>query len=458
MHAGTGTSRSLLLILFATIAVLAAPGTSLAQDVSGVPPGSGPGESQGALSAAAEPASEQGDTVAQAAGEPTLENSVEAAEPGPKRRLISWNEYEGPIFTIKFGGGFLYEIAGYSQDDESKEQFSLEPDHKTRDFRFILNGRLPVFKRKVTWCAGIMYDAPNDQWLVRQTGIMIAVPELRGHVFIGRQKEGFSLNKIMVGYDGWTMERATINDATIPILADGIRWMGYVEKHGILWNLGYFNDFVSHGQSFSSHSSQVVARLAWLPIRNDKDLLHLGVMARYGTPEDHKLQSRSRPEAFPAPYFVDTSKFDAVATRMGGYEFYYRKGSLLFASEYWFNSVNSQSQSHPLFHGGDVAVIWAITGETRVYNTVGGYFRALSPAKPVFQGGPGGWEVVLRYSRIDLDSGPVRGGQFGRITPMVNWYLSDHVRLEMAYGYGHLDRFEREGNTHFFQSRIQLQF
>jgi hypothetical protein len=34
---------------------------------------------------------------------------------------------------------------------------------------------------------------------------------------------------------------------------------------------------------------------------------------------------------------------------------------------------------------------------------------------------------------------------------MVNWHLSDNVRLEMAYGYGHLNRFDLKGNTHFFQ-------
>ena len=40
----------------------------------------------------------------------------------------------------------------------------------------------------------------------------------------------------MVGYGGWTMERATISDASIPILADGIKWLGYSPKHKFLWN------------------------------------------------------------------------------------------------------------------------------------------------------------------------------------------------------------------------------
>jgi len=60
-------------------------------------------------------------------------------------------------------------------------------------------------------------------------------------------------------------------------------------------------------------------------------------------------------------------------------------------------------------------------------------------------------------SYIDLDSGSLQGGRFWRLTPMVNWYLSDHVRLEMTYGYGTLDRFELRGKTHFFQTRLQLQ-
>ena len=393
----------------------------------------------------------------------TLENDIEAgeAQEEPRRKLVHWNEYHGPYFTGRFGAGFLIEMVAYAQDKESKQQFALHPEGKLRDFRFILGGKLfPKLERSITWCAGIMYDGPNHAWLIRQTGVMIAVPELWGHLFIGRAKEGFSLNKVMVGYDGWTMERSTMNDATIPILADGVKWLGYSRKHGFLWNLGYFNDVFSKGQSFSSYSSQEVARLIWLPVHSDerRTLFHLGVNLRYGKPVDGKLRLKSRPEAFPAPYFLDTGQFKADATRMAGYEVYYRKGPWLLGSEYWFQKVSSPSEHDPFFHGGEVVATWLITGETRTYNTVGGFFRAVSPARPVFQGGPGAWELVFRVSNIDLDSRNLRGGRFQRLTPMVNWYLSDNVRLEIAYGYGRLERFDVTGHTQFFQSRLQLQF
>ncbi|WP_263365768.1 hypothetical protein [Edaphobacter bradus] len=41
---------------------------------------------------------------------------------------------------------------------------------------------------------------------------------------------------------------------------------------------------------------------------------------------------------------------------------------------------------------------------------------------------------------------------------MVNWYLTDYLRLEAAYGIGHLDRFNLKGNTQFFQTRLQIEF
>ena len=392
---------------------------------------------------------------------PSIENTIEAAEPLPQRSLVHWNEYHGPYFTIRAGAGFLYDFAAFSQDAASKEQMALLPGEKVRDFRFVMGGKLfPKWKRAVTWCAGVMYDGSTDSWVLRQTGVMIAFPKLLGYFFIGRQKEGFSLNKVMVGYDGWTMERFTMSDATIPLLADGIKWLGYSKRHGFLWNLGYFNDVASKGQSFSSYSSQEVVRLAWLPVHSEEEgtLFHLGFNFRNGKPVDGQLRLRSRPEAFIAPYFLDTGKFAASSSYSEGYEVYYRRRSLLLGSEYYFQSVDSPSTDNPMFQGGDVVATWLITGETRPYNTVGGYFKDITPLRPVFNGGPGAWELVLRYSYSDLNGGNVHGGTFGRITPMVNWYLSENVRLEMAYGYGHLDRFDLKGNTQFFQSRIQLQF
>jgi phosphate-selective porin OprO/OprP len=182
----------------------------------------------------------------------------------------------------------------------------------------------------------------------------------------------------------------------------------------------------------------------------------MGVEGRYGKVTDGQITFRSRPEAFPAPYFIDTGKIPVQHTRMVGGEAYYRPKNWLFGTEYWFVDASSPETGNPLFQGGDVMASWLVTGETRPYNTVGGYFGRITPAKSFLDGGPGAWEVVLRQSYIDMDSGTVQGGKFWRLTPMVNWYISEEFRLEAEYGYGVLDRFGLQGGTHFFQCRLQI--
>ena len=392
---------------------------------------------------------------------PTVEDTQEAGESSaepPARRLVKWNEYEGPLFTLRASAGVILDAGTFAQDDASREQFELEPDGQVRDFRVMLNGRIKT-KRAITWCAGLMYDGANHEWLVRQTGVMIAVPGLNGHVFVGRSKEGISLSMVMVGYAGWTMERSPAVVSTVPLLADGIKWMGHLPKRHLLFNLGWYTDVLSEGQSFSSYDHQFVARVGWLPILEDKGtLLHVALAGRYGLVNDRTLRLRSRPELNVAPYFVDTEPFAAHDTRLAQGEVYYRPGSWLFGTEYFVQKVNAIDAPDLLFHGGDAVASWLITGETRRYNTAGGYFLAVSPKRTVLQGGPGAWEAVLKLTYLDLDDGPIHGGRFWRLTPMVNWYLTDHLRLELAYGVGQLDRFGVVGTTQFFQSRLQFQF
>lgn len=377
----------------------------------------------------------------------------------PRRRLISWNEIEGPWATLRIGGGFLYDYAAYSQDADSKEQMGLEPTDKLRDFRFLLKGRFTLIEG-FSYTLGYMYDAAAGEWRFRQSGLQYEVPALRGRVFIGRTKEGISTNKMMVGYQGWTLERATANDAFLPILADGIKWMGNSKDGRIAYSLGWFGDQFSDDESFNRSDSQVVGRVVWLPLllSDPERLLHLGAAWRHAKANDGTLQMRSKPESFPAQsYAIDTGRFAAQGSDIFAIETYYRPGPLLFGMEYFFNQVHSREADDPFFHGGEAFIAWIATGEVRPYNTTTTTFDRVSPARTVFEGGPGAWEFVLRYSCTDLDSRAIEGGRFWRITPLVNWHLSDNVRLEFAYGYGMLDRFGLHGATQFFQTRLQLQ-
>lgn len=379
-----------------------------------------------------------------------------------KKEKKPWNQFNLGFTTFKFGLGFLYEYAAYAQDENSKIQMDslntpLKPEFKVRDFRILFSGKIKS-KRSITWKAGIMYDAPTDEWFIRESGVMVAVPEIWGSIFVGRTKEGFSLNKVMNGYAGWTMERQIALDV-IPILGDGIKWLGYLPKQRIIWNVGYYNDVFSEGQGFSTFAWQTAARIAWLPIYepDKKKQLHLGINLRYGEPLGHKMTLKSRPEVFPAPFFLNTGSFTTDNAIHYGYEAYYTSGALMIGSEYYIHSFGGTGNGRYAFNGGELGISYIFTGESRPYTTAGGGIYGFVPVnKSIFKGGWGAFEAVFRVSHLNLDAANIKGGKFWRLTPMVNWYLAPMLRLELVYGYGVLDRFGIKGATHFFQSRIQF--
>ena len=98
--------------------------------------------------------------------DPTIENTIQADEADesevvPERKFTSWNQYEGKYITARAGAGFLVDFGAFAQDRASKDQESLSPGFKLRDFRFLLTGKFPEFERSVTYSFGIMWDAPT---------------------------------------------------------------------------------------------------------------------------------------------------------------------------------------------------------------------------------------------------------------------------------------------------------
>ncbi|HEX3079858.1 MAG TPA: porin, partial [Puia sp.] len=277
------------------------------------------------------------------------------------------------------------------------------------------------------------------------------------YFFVGRTKEGFSMSKVMNGYAGWALERQMAIDV-IPILADGLKWMGYLPKQRLFWNLGVYADWLSKGQSFSTYQSQFDARIGWNPVFSptENKMLHLGLNYRYGKVEDGQIQLRSRPEANPAPYFITTGNFASDHSNHIGYEVYYQAGPFMMGSEFYWHKFSSPIENNPLFRGGEIMFSYMFSGAPRKYITSTSIFGFVPVEKSVFKGGIGEFEGVLRFTTFDLNGGNIQGGNFWRITPMVNWYLSPELRFELAYGYGILDRFGVKGATQFFQSRIQI--
>lgn len=369
------------------------------------------------------------------------------------------NDFDGPVSTFRVGLGFIQDFTTYAQSQTFKEQMDtagieLGPRSRTRDFRILASG---VFKTKRTlaWKLAYMWDGNNKEWMLRETGLTIGVPELKGNIFIGRTKEGFSMVKVMNGHSPWSYERQMALDV-IPILADGIKWMGYLPKSRVFWNLGYFNDLTSKGQGFSTFQWQYVLRAGWLPIydKENNKLLHVAANLRYAKPLDQKITLKSRPESNPTPQLISTGQFNADHSSHIGGEIYYRNKRFMAGSEMMVHNFYA-AEDHKFF-GGNIVLSYFFSGANRPYNTIGNIFGFVPVNKSIFKGGWGEFEGVITASTLNLNSKSIKGGQMWRITPMLNWYMTKIIRMEFIYGYGVLDRYELKGNVHFFESRIQF--
>jgi phosphate-selective porin OprO/OprP len=310
-------------------------------------------------------------------------------------------------------------------------------------------------ERPLSWTMGVMYDGNSEDWHFRQTGLMIGVPEISSNFFIGRTKEGYSQYKVMVGYDIWTIERSPFLDAFIPILGDGIKWIFSMPRHHVMMDLGFYIDTLSENEKFATYDNQIVARVVYAPVVSEREkLTHIAVMGRDAEPDEGSFRAKSKPEAYLAPNYIDTGSYASDGARTFGVEAFYRDGSWLFGGEYGWQWMDAPAVGDPMYHGGNVSVAWLATGEVRGYNVASGFFKAVSPTRTVFEGGPGALEFALNYSYIDTNDGSQPGGTFWRITPLVKWHLMDYLRIEAGYGYGVLDKDGLEGKTHFFQGRI----
>ena len=47
--------------------------------------------------------------------------------------------------------------------------------------------------------------------------------------------------------------------------------------------------------------------------------------------------------------------------------------------------------------------------------------------------GPGAWEVLYRYSYVNLNSGSVQGGLYSEHTVGLNWYWTPGIKVQLNY-------------------------
>ncbi|HTT83076.1 MAG TPA: porin [Rhizomicrobium sp.] len=113
---------------------------------------------------------------------------------------------------------------------------------------------------------------------------------------------------------------------------------------------------------------------------------------------------------------------------------------------YFGYDVNREHFDYPddSFNGWYAQASWVLTGEQKGYRPSLGAFIEPDPAHPLGEGGFGAWELVGRYSDLDLNQGVgfegektpyggVRGGDQKIWTLGLNWYPNSLFRFMLDY-------------------------
>ncbi|MGQ0593504.1 MAG: OprO/OprP family phosphate-selective porin, partial [Gammaproteobacteria bacterium] len=262
-------------------------------------------------------------------------------------------------------------------------------------------------------------------------------------VTVGQYKEYLGLESITSSNEISFIERAlpsrTFND--IAGGADGRRLGVGVNTFGNdLWtaSAGIFgrNAAGETGTDDQSDPITFVGRLTLSPVHTDNRAVHLGFAGSWLNPDDNDaVRFRSRPEArIGADRLVDTGDLATGEVNRFGAEAAGVYGPFSLQGEYlWATTSETDASPDLAFNGWYVMGSWIVTGESRRYEFEEARFKNPKPKGIVGTGGIGAWEVLARYSTLDLNDETVDGGEEDNFTFGVNWYPTPNFRFMANY-------------------------
>jgi phosphate-selective porin OprO and OprP len=285
----------------------------------------------------------------------------------------------------------------------------------------------------------------------------------------GQFKEFFTLEAVTSSLWLSFTERSLIDGAFVPPrhLGVGVR----AHRGGFVGAIGFFANEI--GSEFGPELLQsepygFTARGVAAPILQPRRLLHFGADARWRKPDFEDGDTLVvNFEAISETHVDRIELYDTGPIQVGssygqlGAELAFVFGSLSMQGEYVLTRVNRSFLPEPVFGGGYAFISFIPTGESRTYDDIDARFTGVSPARHPF----GAIEMLLRYSRLDLNDDEVTGGAGHDWTIGLNWYPFRNVRMMANYVFTDHDIFadgdgEFLGDDDFgvFQFRLQYHF
>ena len=253
-----------------------------------------------------------------------------------------------------------------------------------------------------------------------------------GYVRVGNFKEPFGLEELTSSKNLVFPERSQGVDGFVPNRKMGIEVAHFAPSYRVA--AGMFGpDVTVYETTDKDMTYNYTGRATWNGFRTDRSVLHLGVAGSWRQPQfaSGNLRFKTRNEYDVNNYkYVDTDNIAGVERYgLGDGEIAYQNRRLRVQGELCGVTVRRDRPYSDLsFSGGYVAASLFLTDDHHNYDWQDAEFAKVLP-----KGTSGAWELVTRYSDVNMTSHDVLGGRSNALTVGVNWYANPNVRVYADY-------------------------
>jgi phosphate-selective porin OprO/OprP len=296
------------------------------------------------------------------------------------------------------------------------------------------------------------------------------------------------------------LERSATFDCFLQDYAPGVFASNNYLDQRVTWEAMFhkIDPVQFNGASFGDGEYAATVRLTGLPLyqADGRYLVHLGASYQYRhaqldrtvlvDPGDNRdvVDLRSRPELRDAAgpqgnsvRWIDTGRIIADDVQTVGIEGLVIAGPISVQSEAFLAHVDNAifpadksgtSHGNPNFLGCYAEASYYLTGENRGYDKRMGRTLILPPYTNFWwvkseHGhclGRGAWELLYRYSIVDLDDAGINGGILTEHTLGLNWHINQNLKLQWNYLHANRDVVApaHSGDVDGFGMRVHLMF
>lgn len=345
------------------------------------------------------------------------------------RPAPSWESVDGN-FALKLRGRLYFDNAWINDDDGTTDINATE----FRAARLGLDGSAwKILKYRLEFDFAGRETNVRDGWIQFVGGPV--------DVKIGQFELAPALDEATSSQYGTFMERASFTDAFAFSRQLGV----LLKKSGKDWQV-QVAAFKGAASDEGDNAETTLAARASISPKFGNIQFHFGGAFRYRDKDSDQpdFKYSQRPHQHLSAKFLGTGSI-AGSDRFFGLETAAIAGPIAFQGEWGWLSANLSNSfkalnpglSDPTFKGGYVSASYFLTGETRNYKASNGAFSGTKVLRPLHQGGPGAWQIGIRFDHIDLSDNGIFGGQQDTVILALNWHLNNNTRL--MFNYSHSD-------------------